>query len=143
MKIYKSSQIKFDSDSVELSPEFLGWRGISSSEFDAIQKTGRIIPSQDLMPLDYEVVEYGIGDDIHEMSEEDIEGWVQSVCPWYDGSLSSIKGGVNVTTDRANAEGYGDVVVAIGGTSDYCDFSDSHRFVKETSKCRILYHYKP
>jgi hypothetical protein len=122
---------------------FLGWRGVNLDEFSQILKTGKPLPSTDLMPLDFEVVEYGLGDSASEMSEEEIEDYVQSICSWYDGSLGSIRGGLNVTTDFDNARGYGDVVLAIGNvSSDYCDFSDSHRFIQSAKGCKVLGYFK-
>ena len=38
---------------------------------------GNPIPSYDPMPLDYEVVEYGIGDAISDMDDDQVDDWVK------------------------------------------------------------------
>lgn len=140
MKINKVNII--NEDKLKNDPEFIAWRGVSAQELKEMLKTQKVIPSSDLMPLDWEVVEYGLGDNAGEMSEEQIEDWVKDTCHWYDGSLGSISGGVNATSDFENAKGYGDFVVAIGGSSDFCHFSDSHIFIKSANECRILGYIK-
>jgi hypothetical protein len=103
-------QIQDDSD-----PEFLYkyFRGISLNELNEIIATKRVLPSSDLIPFDNEVLEYAIGEDYGDMSQEDIDDWIMGVVWWYDGSLKSVKGGVNLTTDFDNAKGYGDYVIAV------------------------------
>lgn len=122
-----------------------GWRGVGPEEAKQILELGHMLPSHDLMPLDQEVVEFGLGEDFEDMSEEDVEAWVQGICPWYDGSLESIKGGVNLATDETNALGYaGDdgVVFGVQCHCDVADFSDEHLFAKSAEHCKpvVAYH---
>ena len=114
------------------------YRGMSVPEAKKVFQLGHLPPSSDLMPLDWEVVEYSIGDSISDMSEEDIEQFVMDVCPWYDGSLQSIRGGVNLTSDWENARGYASddgVVLGVICNGDVAQFSDAHYFAKSANKC--------
>lgn len=115
--------------------DFNIFRGVSKDEFNVILKQKHLIPSSDLMPLDWDVVEYGLGDDASEMSEEEIEQWIKDTCRWYNGTVSSIKGGVNLTNDIETAEGYGDFVLAVDCNCQIAEFSDSHLFAKDATKC--------
>lgn len=123
----------------ELFNEVGLYRAVGPDEAKMILKQGFLIPSSDLMPFDWEVVEYSLGDDIHDMEEEEIEAAVQSIVPWYDGSLQSVHGGVNLTTDWDNARGYaGDtgVVFAVNcNGTDLAQFSDSHVFARDARGC--------
>ena len=87
------------------------YRGVSIKEAKQ-WAMGKPIPTRpaNLMPLDWEVVEYGL-EDAKSMSEEEIEQHVKSVCWWYDGSTEAIEGGLNMTNDFDNATGYGDAVL--------------------------------
>lgn len=128
-----------------ITPTITGWRGVGIDEAKIIIKQGHMLPSRDLMPFDYEVVEYGIGDEIHDMSEEDIESWVQYMCPWYDGSRRSVEGGMNLTSDFDNAGGYGrdGVIFGVYCKCDVAEFSDAHLFAQNANDCiPIEAHYK-
>jgi hypothetical protein len=102
---------------------------------------GKPVPSYDPMPLDFEVVEYGIGDAIEDMDEDDIEEWVKDICYWYDGSPKSVKGGLNVTTDFDNAKGYGDFVLGINSLGDSAEFSDAHVFLRDCNETKLIFIY--
>lgn len=124
--------------------EVTGYRGVWLEDAVKIIKQKKLLPSQDLMPLDWEVVEYSIGDEISEMSEQDIDDWVADVCWWYDGSRKSIKGGLNLTSDFDNARGYAGengVVFGIQCTGDFAEFSDAHLFAKSAKECKIVSAY--
>jgi hypothetical protein len=128
-------QIEDDSD-----PEFLYkyFRGISLNELNEIIATKRVLPSSDLIPFDNEVLEYAIGEDYGDMSQEDIDDWIMGVVWWYDGSLKSVKGGVNLTTDFDNAKGYGDYVIAVViENGEVADVSDSHSFAKNANDVKV------
>lgn len=116
------------------------YRGVSIE--DAINWCkGNPTPSYDPMPLDFEVVEYGIGDAIDDMDEDDVENWVKSVCDWYDGSPKSVKNGLNVTTDFSNAEGYGECVLGLNSTGEVAEFSDSHVFIRNYKETELVFVY--
>ena len=122
------------------------YRGVTKQ--DAINSVKRGYPSEtkDAMPLDWEVVEYSIGYDIEEMSEEDIEIWAQSVVEWYDGSPESVKGGLNMTMDFEHAKGYGynngdTIVLGLDPQSEVAEFSDVHAFARDHKNVKIVFIY--
>lgn len=118
------------------------YRGVTKEEAKRWLK-GKPLPTTDLnlMPLDGEVIKYGIGDSFHDMDEDEIEAWIKDVCPWYDGSIKSIKGGLNVTTDFINAQGYGDFVLGLDSCGDDCDFSDAHTFFRKAKDAILIFVY--
>ena len=139
MKITKISDNEIDRDKSDASY----FRGVRREDLKQVRKTGKVPPSRDLMPLDWEVIEYALGDSAGEMSEEDIESWVQDMVWWYDGSLPSIKGGVNITTDFQNAQGYGEYVLALEpvNPSNIADISDAHSFARSPDDVQIVGFY--
>jgi len=106
-----------------------GYRGVSEHELKQALKTSHPLPSSDLMPFDGEVIEYGMGGKNY--TEEEVEEWVKNIVPWYDGSLKSVKNGVNFTTDESNAEGYGEYVLALKVNCPVAYFSDVHCFAED------------
>lgn len=118
------------------------YRGVSKSELDEWLK-GNNLPSADAMPLDPEVVEYGMGDDYKSSDDEQIDKWVKAVCPWYDGSPKSVKGGLNVTSDFDNAKGYGNYVLGITPTkgAEIADFSEYHHFFRSAKTAKLSFVY--
>lgn len=113
------------------------YRGMSIAEAKRVLQLGHMLPSTDLMPLDWEVVEYGLGDYASDMDEEEIDQWVMDVCPWYDGTYQSIAGGVNLTSDWENARGYAGngVVMGVICKCDVAEFSDAHYFAQYANQC--------
>jgi len=131
---YKASQ-ENNNDNPEDSKYF---RGVSKGEAMLALKGGLLSPSSDLIPFDNEVLEYAIGDEYSQMSQDAIDEWIRSVIPWYDGSLKSVKGGVNLTMDFDNAQGYGDYVLAINADdAEVADVSDSHAFARSPNGLKI------
>jgi hypothetical protein len=118
-----------------------GYRGVGQQEFNEIIKTKHPLPSTDLMPFDNEIIEYGMGEG--EFTQEEIEQWVRDTVPWYDGSLVSVKGGVNFTKDLSNAEGYGNYVLALKTKGPVADFSDIHSFAKNYKDVDVVAYKKP
>jgi hypothetical protein len=119
-----------------------GYRGVDKATAKKWAK-GVPIPTRPLeqMPLDWEVVEYSLGDTIKDMSDEEIEEYVQGVVPWYDGSAKSVEGGLNVTTDFENAKGYaGDngFVLCLEFLGEYVEFSDAHTYVKNAKEVKVV-----
>jgi len=115
------------------------FRGVKKQEAISIMKGKNLTPSTDLIPFDNEVLEYAIGDDYKDMSQEEIDNWIKNVIPWYDGSLASVKGGVNLTTDFENAQGYGDYVLAIEPyNTEVVDVSDAHAFARSAKDLKII-----
>lgn len=114
-----------------------GYRGVSKKELELILKTKHPLPSTDLMPFDNVVIELGITDDLgreeyDNMSQEDIDQWVKDIVPWYDGSLSSVKNGVNYTTDESFAESYGQngYIIKLNVRGPIGQFTDDYAFAK-------------
>ena len=112
------------------------YRGVSLENAKIILKQGYLLPSQDLMPLDYEVIAHSIGDEINDMSEEEIEQWLHNTVSWYNGSYESIVSGVNLTTDKYNASGYGNgVVFGVVCNGEVALFTDEYLFAKSAKEC--------
>ena len=121
------------------------YRGVTKEEAEKWEK-GIPVPTrnENLMPVDWEIVEYGIGDEARNMSDEEIENWVKSVCYWYDGSLGSIKNGVNLTTDFDNAKGYGKYVLGFNPSTvntEIADFSEAHKFCRNAKDLKLVFIY--
>ena len=129
--------IKEDDNLENLFNSYELYRGMSIPEAKKVLQLGHLLPSTDLMPLDWEVVEYGLGDYASQMSEEEVDQWVQDVCPWYNGTHQSIQGGVNLTTDWDNARGYAGngVVMGVICRGDVAEFSDAHYFAQSAAEC--------
>ena len=113
------------------------YRGMSIPEAKKVLQLGHLLPSSDLMPFDWEVIEYGLGDVIHDMDEDEIEAVVQDIVPWYDGSRQSVQNGVNLTSDWDNARGYAGngVVFGVICQGDVAQFSDAHYFAQNANEC--------
>ena len=120
-----------------------GYRGVGRQELEQILKTKHALPSSDLMPFDNEIIEYSIGEEsFQDMSPEEVEQWVRDTVPWYNGSLQSVQGGVNYTTDLDNAEGYGEYILALQVRGDHVDFSDVHGFAKNYKDVSVVAYKK-
>jgi len=134
MNWYKKAQTN---DSPENAKYF---RGISEEEAKMIMSGGRLQPSIDLIPFDSEVLEYAIGgDEYARMSERQIERWIKGMIPWYNGRPSSVEGGVNLTMDFVNAQGYGEYVAAINADNEVVeDISDAHAFARSADGLRVI-----
>mgnify|MGYP003349314746 CR=1 FL=1 len=76
-------------------------------------------------------------------AQEEIEQWVGETVPWYDGSLASVKGGVNFTTDLDNASGYGKYVLALKTRGPVANFSDVHKFAKNYKDVDVVAYRAP
>jgi hypothetical protein len=136
-KIYPTSVNEEQAD--EFSAQY--YRGVSKEEGQRWLK-GERISSKDLMPLDWEVVEYGIGDEAKSMTEKEVDDWVKSVCWWYDGSKKSIEGGLNLTSDFENAKGYAHDGFVLGIDADeVVEFSDAHHFLKDAKDAKLVFVY--
>lgn len=125
-------------DAIDTIQSIDGYRGVSQKEFEIIRQIGHPLPSSDLMPFDNEIIEYSLGDDYSQMSDQEIESWIQSICPWYDGSLNSVKNGLNFTTDESNAEGYGEIILALHCDCPAVEFSDVHAFAKDANLVKVV-----
>jgi hypothetical protein len=84
------------------------------------------------MSQDWEVIEYGLGDSASDMSEKDVDDYVNELVYW-----RPISKGVNLTTDLWNAKGYSDIVLEVNVMGDYVKFSEYHIFAKEPKDCLI------
>ena len=104
---------------------------------------GKYVPTSlnEQMPFDPVVVEMMLGEDYSEMSQEDVDYQIQSVCPWYDGSAKSVKGGVNTTSDLDRAIDYagdnGYVLVLELVSDNFCDFDNSYIYVKSVNDIKL------
>ena len=115
------------------------YRGISKKECIESCEIGHLLYySSDPMTNDWEVIEYALGDDASEMSEEQITQWIKNTISWND----YLKG-VNLITDLQNAKGYSEFVVELELTCLWEEFSDTHVFAQNSECCKIIkVHYK-
>lgn len=122
-----------------------GYRGVGPEELKLILQTKHPLPSSDLMPFDNEIIEYGMGEEDENgesYTDDQIEQWVRDIVPWYDGSIESVKGGVNFTSDLDNAEGYGNYILALRTNGPVADFSDIHHFAKNHNDVDVVAYKK-
>ena len=116
------------------------FRGVSVAEAQVILKLGHLLPTSPhgLMPFDNAVLETVLGEDFSEMSQGDIDYFITSVCPWYDGSLTSIVGGVNLTSDEYTAKDYANtegVIFSVRCDGPVADFGEDYLFAKDATQC--------
>lgn len=109
---------------------------------DIINKGHLINYSKYPFSTNYEIIEYAIGDDVRDMSEEDIEEWLNYTINWEDKSK-----GVDLLEDLENAYGYSsdNVVIEVKLTGEYAELGDSYIFAKEPSEClfsKVYYNYE-
>ena len=113
------------------------YRGISLDEALKSAKAGHLVYySKDPMSLDWEVIEYALGDSVSEMSEEEINKFVNNTVYW-----RPINKGVNLTSDLDNAKGYSQIVAEVDCTGECAEFDDTHYFAKEPKDCKIKKFY--
>lgn len=114
--------------------EFILYRAVGLDEAIKSCKVGHLVYySRDPMSRDWEVIEYGLGDNASKMSEKEVNDYVNELVPW------TPKGkGVNLTSDLWNAKGYSDIVLEINLVGyNYAEFSDVHIFAKNPEDCKI------
>lgn len=128
MKYIKSYKV-FESRS-----EFILYRGVGLDEAIKACEFGHLVYySRDPMSRDWEVIEYGLGGEASEMSEEEVDEYVNNLVSW-----SPNDKGVNLTSDLDNAKGYSDIVLEINLVGyDYAEFSDVHIFAKNPKDCLV------
>ena len=118
----------------EYGRKYILYRGVGLDEAIKSCETGHLVYySRDPMSRDWEVIEYGLGSEASEMSEEEVEEYVNDLVSWKRKSK-----GVNLTSDLDNAKGYSDIVLEINLVGyDYAEFSDVHIFAKNPEDCKI------
>ena len=118
----------------EYGRKYILYRGVGLDEAIKSCETGHLVYySRDPMSRDWEVIEYGLGDAASEMSDEEIDEYVNNIVPWVPN-----RKGVNLTSDLDNAKGYSDIVLEINLVGyDYAEFSDVHIFAKNPEDCKI------
>lgn len=111
------------------------YRAVGLDEAIKSCETGHLVYySRNPMSRDWEVIEYGLGSQASEMSEEEVQEYVNDLVSW---KLKSK--GVNLTSDLDNAKGYSDIVLEINLVGyDYAEFSDVHIFAKNPDDSKIL-----
>jgi len=113
--------------------EHVLYRGAGPDEALRSCETGHLIyDSQDPMSRDWEVIEYGLGDAAAEMSEQEVEEYVDGLVGW-----TPTDKGVNLTSDLGNAKGYSDIVLEVGLVGPFAEFSDVHVFAKNPEDCLV------
>lgn len=117
--------------------EFILYRGVGMGEAIESCNLGHLIYySIDAMSRDWEVIEYGLGAAASEMSEKDVDDYVNDLVPWAPNNK-----GVNLTSELENAMGYSDIVLEINLIGDYAEFSDVHYFAQKPKDCLVKYVY--
>lgn len=112
---------------------FILYRGVGLDEAIKSCKEGHLIyHSNDPMSRDWEVIEYGLGDSVSEMSDIEIDEYINNLVTWTPNSK-----GVNLTSDLENAKGYSEIVLEIDLVGDYAEFSDVHIFAKNPEDCLV------
>lgn len=134
LKIKKFENMKYIKSINEFySDPKIYYRGVGEEEAIKSLEVGHLIYySQDAMSSDWEVIEYGLGSEASEMSEDEISEYVKELIPWED-----IDKGVNLTTDIDNAFGYGDIVFGVEVKCDIAEFSKYHHFAEDPNECII------
>ena len=114
--------------------EYILYRAVGLDEAIKSCEVGHLVYySRDPMSRDWEVIEYGLGDEASEMSEEEVDEYVNDLVSWVPN-----RKGVNLTSDLDNAKGYSDIVLEINLVGyDYAEFSDVHIFAKNPDDCKI------
>ena len=127
MKYIKSYKV-FESRS-----EFILYRGVGLDEAIKACEVGHLIyHSNDPMSKDWEVIEYGLGDEASEMSEEEVDDYVNDLVYW-----SPNDKGVNLTSDLDNAKGYSEIVLEVNLVGDHAEFSKKYIFAKNPEDCLV------
>ena len=118
----------------EYEREYILYRAVGLDEAIKSCEAGHLVYySRDPMSRDWEVIEYGLGDAASEMSDDEVDEYVNNLVPWVPN-----RKGVNLTSDLDNAKGYSDIVLEINLVGyDYAEFSDVHIFAKNPDDCKI------
>ena len=118
----------------EYEREYILYRAVGLDEAIKSCEAGHLVYySRDPMSRDWEVIEYGLGDAASEMSDEEVDEYVNNIVTWVPN-----RKGVNLTSDLDNAKGYSDIVLEINLVGyDYAEFSDVHIFAKNTEDCLV------
>ncbi len=116
-------------------PNFIGYRGVSLEDWEYMEKTGKVLPSDVPLVEDNEVLEQVLGSSFNSMSDRQIIKWIKDTLPW---TYSKNDKSVNVTKDFRNAKGYGEVVIAIGCTGPYVNLGKGYILAKNVDDCKVL-----
>lgn len=123
--------------------EFIVYRGTSMDEAIKSCELGHLVYySEDAMSKDWEVIEYGLGDDASKMSDDEINDYINDLVFWTPKDK-----GVNLTSDLENAIGYSDdsVALMINLIGNYAQFSNAHFFAEKPEEClvkSVYYNYR-
>ena len=105
---------------------------------------GNYIPTSNLgqMVFDNEILAMAIGEDIYdELSQEEIDEMITEICPWYDGSLDSVRGGINTTSNLERALDYDDgeyiLILKLKPNAQVADFGEDYVYVKSEKEIEI------
>jgi hypothetical protein len=129
---------QFYTEQEEYEPQyrFKYFRGVSEEDIDSVRKTGHLLPSQDSILDDYEVLENVFGPD-----ESDIKLGLKDLKASFGKELYAIalKKGANLTKDFYNAKGYGEFVVAVTIDPPYYvqDLSEDYAIVADVTKAKV------
>jgi len=107
--------------------------------------SGNPLPSNDPIPLNYQILEYAFGMPIGGATDEEYDEVAQENCDWYDGTLQSIKDGINTVNSFDFASEGPDFVLGInyeGNLEDEsAEFGDLYIFFKDYRKIELIFVY--
>ena len=128
---------QFFTEQEEYEPQyrFEYFRGISEDDIERVRNKGTLVPSQDSILDDYEVLEHVFGPE-----ERDIKRGLKGLRDSFGKEFYNLalKQGVNLTRDFDNAKGYGEYVVAVTVDPAYVqDLDRTYAIAADATKVRV------
>ena len=105
--------------------DLIVYRGIPDFVYDKYLETGQLPLTKDIIPKDSEVMNYAI-----ERGFDEKTGFPQ----WAKEATT----GINATTDRENAEGYGKVITMKVIGDDYVELPGGYVFIKDYDQVEVI-----
>ena len=104
--------------------EMIVYRGVSKGAYAEFMRKGRLPLSKDIIPRDSEVMDYALE---RGFDESELPPWAVEATT-----------GINATTDRENAEGYGKVVTMRVVGDKFVELPGGYVFIKDYDQVEIL-----
>ena len=104
--------------------EMIVYRGVHESAYAEFMLTGELPLSTDIIPRDPAVMDYALE---HGFDESELPQWAVEATT-----------GINATTDRENAEGYGKVVTMRIVGDEFVELPGGYVFIKDYDQVEIL-----
>jgi len=100
------------------------YRGVSESAYAEFMRTGELPLSMDIIPRDSAVMDYALE---RGFDESELPQWAVEA-----------RTGINATTDRENAEGYGRVITMRVIGDEFVELPGGYVFIKDYDQVEIL-----